>query len=542
MQISPLNIKLNFNNNISKLAQKNYTTQQNIDYQSDSLMYNPKNYISFAGYSTNLKQSIEELAQAEALNNKKHLPERVKALALTQIKNGNPEDLTLIDIHKQAYSDIMLAENIDDVKEKFPEFNNVKSIYELDFEPQKGSFLREVIDGQNKYFDNAEDLSLQLLKLYWGEGYSLSALADYTKIEQGKLYSAMRNLNIPRVSTLYGSILKRSDKDFSARLAETFALKYAQRFEQMHGHIHIPVGPLSQEHKQKISQSLINYYIENPDRAYLQTSRVRDFYNKNIYASEIFTTVLKEAWNLSSSNQVKKELQAFFKAKAGQKLSDEQLVQTESLKSSYRLLMQEFWQTHPKAKKDFSRSMKSAWVHINKRLEAEKNAEFSSVSLFPKQIAAAARAHFVNTGRPVEDCILCLVAPHGGNAYTAPIKGSKTLYNFLLKNPEFDKLLATSLMSTFMHTKDLIKNSKEPLLKDIRNEIFSIEQQACGAGISTNFALNYYLSMCRRLAKSDKTDLLYKIKVFYELFSFNIAQNALKGDALGCELVSNVYK
>ena len=67
----------------------------------------------------------------------------------------------------------------------------------------------------NKYFDSEIDLSLQLLQLYWGEGFSLTDLAN--QFNGRNIQGTMERLNIPRVDRGYGIYLKLSDNGTKRR-------------------------------------------------------------------------------------------------------------------------------------------------------------------------------------------------------------------------------------------------------------------------------------------------------------------------------------
>ena len=62
-----------------------------------------------------------------------------------------------------------------------------------------------------------------MIKLYWGEGFSLSDLRKYAAGQD--LHYTMKKLNIPFVSRDYGHILKLSDPEYNARLTREMTEK-----------------------------------------------------------------------------------------------------------------------------------------------------------------------------------------------------------------------------------------------------------------------------------------------------------------------------
>ncbi len=534
MKVLPIRINYNYNlNKEEKKAVNNVNSNKNILNNTNQIFLNFAHSLAFYGYSTNLAQSVKELNQYENVNGIEEIPPRVKSLAFDILKDGNKDDLTMIDVHKRAYYDVTLAESLDELRDSFPEFENVISINELEEPPSNGSFLKEVIEGKNKYFDNKEDLSLQLIKLYWGEGYSLKDLAAYTNIEVGKLYSAMRTLNIPRRPKLYGHILKRSDKDFSARLAESFAIKYAQRYEKEHGHIHIPRGPLTKEHREKISESLLQYYLENPDKAYLQSNRIKEFYNNNEYASEVFSLVLFEAWRLGSSKNVKKALKEFFALKRKVSSMDDNALETvlslNNNSTEKTVLMKEFWDTHPKEKKAFSASMKSAWKSVSAIVEAEKNKEYVSIPYLPEDVAKDIMRYLEKEGKSMNDFENKFLYTKKINLLTPPIEYRKAINEYFENNEYKRTLISEIIVATAIHTYNIIK--KDPQYNNDKSlrEIKKItESFATRKGDIRDFSANYFFSLymfiCNELHRMNKNDILLNITSFYQYRAYEFIQ------------------
>ena len=156
MQI--LSLKLNEYQNINKSNLKRNSKKQTLTTSypmtQSQIYFNPAYCVSFSGACVDLSKAMKTLKATEILKEDIRLPKRVEDLANSVIRKGNTQNLTLIDVHKQAYFDIMYAKSLEEVRARFPEFSKVLSVVELEQKPQNGSFLREILDGKNEYFNS----------------------------------------------------------------------------------------------------------------------------------------------------------------------------------------------------------------------------------------------------------------------------------------------------------------------------------------------------------------------------------------------------
>ena len=173
------------------------------------------------------------------------------------LEEGNKTKETLISVHKKFYESLKDCFTLDEAKKKFPEFKDV--IPAENVKVHEGSFIDDFQKGKLEYFDNDEDLSLQLLKLYWGEGFSINDLRRYS---DGKnLSHTLNKLNIPTVDRTYGQLLKLSDPEYNERLTKEMTAKRlaapdrkAQASSGEPGYL--KRGPLSAEHTKHISDGV----------------------------------------------------------------------------------------------------------------------------------------------------------------------------------------------------------------------------------------------------------------------------------------------
>lgn len=316
-----------------------------------SLMPTSIDLISFkGGKSLSLEQTIAQLDKYSTF------PPDIRQMAMQEINAGNPKEKTLIDVHKDKYAVLNDMESLNEVKKAFPEFKDVLSDSQIDYKPN--SFVDDVKAGRNKYFDPEIDLSLQLLQLYWGEGFSRSDLTE--KFEGRNIQGTMDKLNIPRVERNYGIYLKLSDKDYNARFSKEMSERskmVARNIAERREGVYIPKGPLTEIHKRNISQGLLNFYSEHPERLSEMSKRQQEFYENNPVEKTKFSLVLYRAWGYREADSIRKRLSKFMGKK---ELTPEELADI-SPKSQERL--KEFWKKNPWAAQQFSKCMKKSWEH-----------------------------------------------------------------------------------------------------------------------------------------------------------------------------------
>ncbi len=343
---------------------------------SFSKLPSTQTYLSFTGgYSLNLAETIRNLDKL-AEKNPNLYPKNIREWAGIILETGNQAKKTLIDIHKDYYESLKSCPTLEAVKEKFPEFEKVISANDVQF--SKNSFGDAVKSGELECFDKDEDLTLQILKLYYGEGFSLNDLKNYA---DGKdIYHTMKKLEIPRLNRDYGHILKFSDPQYNERL--TAEMTYKRRLAldakaRAEGEpVHIPRGPLSQEHKDHISEGLIRAYTENPNLLFEMSERRKAFYLNNPEKSEQLSRVLNKAWNIFGADRIKSALSKFMKSK-GFKDFDVESNPVTHTKDQTKTLKQ-FWATNEWARKSFSKNMEYAWKKVK-----EEDAYFYTFDITP---------------------------------------------------------------------------------------------------------------------------------------------------------------
>ncbi len=377
MRITNIQPQLIQKYNINEYQARHQQTQ--ILPQYEEKLPSTQQYLAFTGgYSLNLAQTVKHLDKLAEKNSRIYPPNIREWLGLVLEESSKAKE-TLITVHKKYFSSLKDCFTLDEIKARFPEFQDV--IPASSITPKEGSFIDKFQKGKLEFFDNDEDLSIQLIKLYWGEGFSLNDLKHYAGGVD--LYHTMKKLGIPRASQDYGHYLKFSDPQYNERLTREMTEKRIQaldrRAQLQDGEpVYIPRGPLSRQHKQGISEGLKRFHQENPEAVYQMSERRKEFYRQNPERAEELTRVLKKAWGLQGSENIKKAMSKFFK---GRKVAMFDLENPAKMTKEQSEAMRDFWNTNPWAKKTFSKAMKYGWRKVK-----EENEMIFFVRTSPTQI------------------------------------------------------------------------------------------------------------------------------------------------------------
>ena len=451
------------------------------------------------GYSLDLSKVAENLSEEK-------FPPDIFELTQKTLKNGNAKNKTLYDIHFEKYKGVLDCYSLDELKEKYPEFKDVISVY--DIETKENSFIDDFLKGKSEVFSDSEDLTLQLIKLYWGQGFSLTDLSKYmnensTDTKDFSLhYTMSKKLNIPLMNKTYAQILKLSNKEYNKNLTEKLSIKIkeakeAKKQRQEGEPVVIPRGPLSEAHKKHISESLKKYYKEHPETIYKLTQRQKDFLNQNPEFKETLSDVMDFAWNNTQEGfSIKKYLSKFMKKFGG--ISQEELELKIEIPKEKMSALELFWIKNPWAKEKFSIATKKGWDYIknnpvNLLYKIRNNENQIIIHLIPKALNDKMTDWAKSKGYKIKDYI-----------YFRQVLLSKSIdFN---ENPEYEKLktlideitlkyekenpqesdktataiqfllidFSTDLESRQNNLPDTLKNNPENIekIKDILNNIF----------------------------------------------------------------------
>lgn len=420
-------------------------------------------YLAFTGgYSLDLSSTIKHL---DKLAEKKSdvYPPQIREWAGIILEEGNKTKETLISIHKKFYENLKDCFTLEEAKEKFPEFKDV--IPADSVKAHEGSFIDDFQKGKLEYFDTDEDLSLQLLKLYWGEGFSLNDLRKYS---DGKSLShTLNKLNIPTVDRTYGHVLKLSDPEYNERLTKQMTEKRLatmdRKAQENDGEpVFIKRGPLSEEHKKHISEGLLRYYQQNPEAIYNLSERQRKFYEENPDRAKILSRVATKAWHIFGADKIKAAMSAFMKRHNVKTFDSAKLETPLSLTKEESSAMKKFWAENEWARKSFSKNMTYAWKKVK-----EEQSIIYEMRLAPNGFIKK----FINWGQErgiylQESDFISRFDPNGDRSYKNPLLDKYTR-EFVDSLPGGSTMMANSYFLALLNVNreiskmDLSKLDKE---------------------------------------------------------------------------------
>lgn len=190
------------------------------------------------------------------------LPDRmVKAVdeALTSAgsKASNSELPTLRALHDKTYKGLFGAKTLDEVRENFIEFHDVRDFTEI-----AGQFSRSARMIQEQGIA-LEDFSLDCLKKIWSGMPQEEVAKSYGFSCRGVLSKICKNLNIPKPVNNYLTLLKTSCEEGNKEVAD----KTRRHLELSLEHLALAnKANKTPEARAKQAESMRRFYVENPDK------------------------------------------------------------------------------------------------------------------------------------------------------------------------------------------------------------------------------------------------------------------------------------
>lgn len=380
--------------NSKKVSFNNQSTKHNSynSHQKSNAMLNASYILSYCGgKSLNLSQTQKQIERFGKF------PPDIKENITKELETGNLENKTLVDIHKEKYSSLNDLDTIEEARFFFNEFKGVLSDSQIKY--NKNSFIDKVKKGEIEYFDPDVDVALQLLQMHWADGFSINELKYL--INQDIDY-AFKALKIPKMDKVYMRYLQLSDKKYnenytqklSQRLKEASKLRKSKRQnETFDNESQIKTGvlnsskkraPLSDEHKKKISQSLIKYYEEHKKEVLEVSDEFLDKIEKSPQEKEIFSQVMLRAWKYPETKSVRKAMSKYMK----KDITDEEIMGITQRNSQIRKNLKGFYEKNKWAKEQLSKAMVKSWAR-QKELE-EMGLVYEpcgNIEIFPSKIA-----------------------------------------------------------------------------------------------------------------------------------------------------------
>lgn len=374
------------------------TSEYIANYLPKTPAFTAASSLSFrGGYSLNLKDTIE--------NTKCVYPPDIKEMAEFEIEDGNLENKRLVDIHKEKYGKINQMQSLAQVQEEFPEFKDVLSDSEADY--NRKSFIYKVKNGEHEWFDEDKDVALQLLQMYWADGMSKEQIKEYT--DGVDITSVLKRLHIPSMNNTYNYVLQLSDENYNAKITKKMSEKQKgikkHRLQKEVGGVVLQKtsrGPMSEEQKQNISEGLARYYAEHPEKATEQSERMKQYYEEHPEFKERLHNVLITAWGLDEAKSVRKKMSKFFGKKD---ITAEEFAKLnlDGDNNEEKKTLKRFWEKNAWAKERWSVCMKKAW-EIAKAKETDIDAQKEepeydcAVNLYPPSLKKDMKKWFRKNG------------------------------------------------------------------------------------------------------------------------------------------------
>ncbi|MBQ4646104.1 MAG: hypothetical protein IJB79_02025 [Candidatus Gastranaerophilales bacterium] len=420
-------LAVNFNNfKKQNVSNKQNQQQTNIIQKEKMLLPTTAQYLAFmGGYSLDLKETHKQLKEEQ-------YPIGIKSAVERTLEAKNPQNKTLYDVHFEKYKGILDCYSLEELKERFPEFENVKSAWEVD--AKEKSFIGSFQNDNLNSFQHNEDLTLQLIKLYWGQGFSLTDLSNYvaenSEDKDGiNLYYAMKvKLNIPLMDSRYASVLKLSNKQYNESFTSQMSIKLKEaseaKIQKQEGEaVIIPSGPLSEPHKKHISEGLKKHFQEHPEKIYEMSKRQKEFYKNNPNRVQELSEIATYAYYETKEGQsILKHLSKFSKKYHSMQIPTEELTLQKPMTAKSKNVLIAFWEKNKWAGKQMSIAMKKANEHFkelkenpvsDKKMSMEEKVGYFSIpnkriafSDIPTQVRQHLNKWIINQGLNPDDYVM----------------------------------------------------------------------------------------------------------------------------------------
>ncbi len=371
MKINPISVYSNYNiNNI-----RNSNISHNINNNRPAASNNNFAYmpVSFTGgKSQDLTQTFNVLKDEDYLPGSK-----LKESIATMVLSGNPQNKTLIDVHKEYFKKLKQCKTLDEAKQYYPEFKDVKS----DKEVKSTKFIQEVKKDKIKGFKTNEDVALQILQLYWAEGCSTADLKN--NYADKDITGTFITLNIPRTTNNYGLYLKLSDKDFNTRFSTAISERMKEiEKEKQEGKYGI--NPEQGADPNEIINGLKRLSSDHPDKINDLSQKLINFNTEHEEIGNTLSVVMYRAWSYPEALPVREALSKTIKTNINKEVIEESM----QPKTPVNIAFKNFWQQNEWTKPIMSMCIKKAWaehdvIMLDNKLQLNNN-EYAPIQLKDK--------------------------------------------------------------------------------------------------------------------------------------------------------------
>lgn len=142
------------------------------------------------------------------------LPKRMQDTLLAELKKGNPDNLSLRDLHLKTYAEILDCNSLDELKNKYSEFGEVL---------QANAVIKHKSPNVKKIMEvmSLEDLSLFLVKERWGKLKTTDEIAKELGLkDRSAINWFLDKIQLPRFEKNYTALLRASDEALNKELSD----------------------------------------------------------------------------------------------------------------------------------------------------------------------------------------------------------------------------------------------------------------------------------------------------------------------------------
>jgi len=451
------------------------------------------------GRSLSLKSNLEQISPEK-------FPPDIHEAVIKEVEAKNPQNKTLYDIHFEKYKGVLDCYSLEELKANYPEFQDVISAYDIEAKPD--SFIGKFQNDELEMFSFDDDLTLELIKLYWGEGYSLNDLSKFiaslSSDNKGiNLYYPMtKKLNIPLMDFQYAQNLKLSNREYNEKFTQEMSIRLKEaaeaREQKAQGEpVIIPRGELSEAHKQHISEGLKKYYSEHPEKIYEMSKRQKDFYVKNPQKAQEMSEVMQFAWNKTHEGQsLARDISKFAK-KYKIKISADDLSAPIKLEKEKQDILSAFWKKNGSwAAKKLSIAMEKAYKEIKIRADLISGTSVSGVKIsyntFPTKMQKEILKWAKDSGYDVKDIKIGMAAifmqevKPDSRSFEIERRTAQLVRRYESIHPEMADKLATCLHYTLVDLYKDLEGFSPELLQALNGEVgkLNVLKYAFNAAIS----------------------------------------------------------
>lgn len=225
--------------------------------QINYLSYNPNsrnNYLSgnpafcAKGKPLSLKYIMD--------NHSSIIPKRVRIYAQELLDKNENTEVSLLEIHKKLYKNILSCPTLADVRKEYPEFKAVLPSVPI---------RRNSVNSSGRTIEN---FGLKVLQEYWGNLKTKDEIAKMLGMKnRNSLDFSLKKINFVAFDTKYKTLLKASDEAGNKSIADktrAWNKKHPEIRRQLNQHA--AQGCKTEEYRQAQSQRMLDYDPIHPER------------------------------------------------------------------------------------------------------------------------------------------------------------------------------------------------------------------------------------------------------------------------------------